>query len=290
MLGRHPVGIYEKAFDPRITWEERLDRAAYLNFDYVEISIDETDERLSRLDWSRMQKKELLDAVWNSGVALRSMCLSGHRRFPFGSHDPRIREKAKEIMQKAIDFAGEFGVRVIQLAGYDVYYEDSTEYSKRWFEEGMQWAAEQAGEAQIMLAMEIMDTPFMNSISKHLAYEKKIHSPWYRVYPDLGNLSAWKENDPEKELNLGVNSIVAIHLKDTLPPTESFAGQFKSVPFGAGCVDFPRRFAQLDKIGYTGPYMIEMWYREGTSDMEEIAKSAKWLDEQYAEGIRINRN
>lgn len=281
MFGNHSMGIYEKAFDPKISWQERFENAAKLGFDYVEISIDETDERLSRLDWTKEQKKELFDASWNTGVSIRSMCLSGHRRFPFGSNDPAIREKAHTIMEKAIDFAAELGIRVIQLAGYDVYYEESTEESVRLFEEGMKWAADRAASKQVMLAMEIMDTPFMNSISKHLVYEKKINSPWYRVYPDLGNLSAWSENDPQAEIDKGIGSIVAIHLKDTIPPTENSSGQFKSVPFGAGCVNFPARFGQLEKLGYTGPYMIEMWYQDGTDDVTEISKALNWLNEQY---------
>ena len=290
MFGKHATGIYEKAFDPRINWRERLHRAASLGFDFVEISIDETDARLSRLDWSKEQKKELLDAIWASGVPIRSMCLSGHRRFPFGSQDPETRKKAHEIMEKAIGFAGEMGIRVIQLAGYDVYYEKSTADSVKRFSEGMAFAAERAANAQVMLAMEIMDTPFMNSISKHLPYEKRISSPWYRVYPDLGNLSAWPENDPEAELAKGIGSIVAIHLKDTIPPTENTKGQFKCVPFGAGCVDFSARFAQLEKLGYAGPYMIEMWHQEGTDDVLEIANAAKWLNDQYKKGTALCSN
>ena len=86
-------------------------------------------------------------------------------------------------------------------------------------------------------------------------------------------------------MNLGIDSVVAVHLKDTLPPAENFEGQFKSVPFGAGCVDFPARFGQLEKLGYCGPYMIEMWYREGTDDVAEIAKNKKWLNEQYQKGV-----
>ena len=60
----------------------------------------------------------------------------------------------------------------------------------------------QVRDFQVMLAMEIMDTPFMNSITKHLQYEKRIHSPWYKLYPDIGNLSAWG-HDVEKELAKG---------------------------------------------------------------------------------------
>ena len=284
MFGEHATGIYEKAFDPRIDWRERLKRAKGLGFDYVEISIDETDERLARLDWSRAQKKMLSDAIWEVGVEIRSMCLSAHRRFPFGSKDPDTRRRAYEIMEKAISFASDIGIRVIQLAGYDVYYEGSTDDSVRRFTEGMEWAAKRASAAQVMLAMEIMDTPFLNSISKHMMYEKKINSPWYSVYPDLGNLSAWKENDVAAEVCKGIGSIVAVHVKDTLAPREGFAGQFKGVPFGEGCVNFPACFAQLETLGYTGPYMIEMWYRDGTDDVSEIAKASEWLDEKYREG------
>ncbi|MBQ8526262.1 MAG: L-ribulose-5-phosphate 3-epimerase [Clostridia bacterium] len=285
MFGNHPIGIYEKAFEPHISWQQRFERAAGLGFDYIEISIDETDARLSRLNWSKKQKKELLDASWNSGISIRSMCLSAHRRFPFGSKNAEIRKNAFTIMEKAIDFAADLGIRIIQLAGYDVYYEDSTEESVHRFEEGIKWAADKAASKQVMLAMEIMDTPFMNSISKHLIYERKINSPWYRVYPDLGNLSAWSENNSEEEINKGIGSIVAIHLKDTIPPTEHSPGQFKSVPFGAGCVDFTARFGQLEKLNYQGPYMIEMWYKDGTDDVSEISRALNWLSSQYERRI-----
>lgn len=285
MFGKHPIGIYEKAFDPKISWEERLSRAAKLGFDFVEISIDETDERLARLDWTKKERRAFIDAMWKTGVSVRTMCLSGHRRFPFGSADKTTRDRAYEIMDKAITLASDLGIRVIQLAGYDVYYEPSTPESVERFAEGMKWAAERAASAQVMLAMEIMDTKFMNSITKHMKYEKAIGSPWYKVYPDLGNLSAWSENDPEKEIEKGIGSIVCIHLKDTIPPNGDFKGMFKCVPFGDGCVDFPARFAQLEKAGYAGPYMIEMWYKDGTNDVEEIEKAAKWLNERFERSI-----
>ena len=48
-----PLGIYEKALPAGECWLERLQLAKTLGFDFVEMSVDETDERLSRLDWSR---------------------------------------------------------------------------------------------------------------------------------------------------------------------------------------------------------------------------------------------
>ena len=283
MLGDHLLGLYEKALDPQDDWRTRLTKTKAMGFDFMEISIDETDARLARLDWTREQQEELRRICYETGVPLQSMCLSAHRRFPFGSGDEKIRAQAYEVMEKAVDLCLALGVRVIQLAGYDVYYEPSTPGSVRLFREGMAWAAKLAAKKQVMLAMEIMDTPFMNSISKHMAYEGMLHSPWYKVYPDMGNISAWPENDVDFEFEQGIASIVAVHLKDTLAVTKEFPGKFKCVPFGTGCVDFPKRFAQLERLGYRGPYMIEMWYAPGTEDVAEVLQAKQWLERQFAE-------
>ncbi len=108
----------------------------------------------------------LVEAMLETGVAIPSMCLSAHRRFPFGSREEIVRERAREIMTKAIRLARDLGIRTIQLAGYDVYYEEHDEGTQQRFAEGLAWAVEQAAAAQVMLAVEIMDTAFMNSISK----------------------------------------------------------------------------------------------------------------------------
>jgi len=43
---------------------------------------------------------------------------------------------------------------------------------------------------------------------------------------------------------------------------------------------------ELEKIGYSGPYMIEMWYSPGTDDMAEISKAVEWLNSQYERMIQ----
>lgn len=45
------LGIYEKALPNQIDIEEQLKMAADLGFQFLELSIDETDHRLARLDW-----------------------------------------------------------------------------------------------------------------------------------------------------------------------------------------------------------------------------------------------
>ena len=38
-----PIGIYEKATPKHFTWKERLEFAKELGFDFVEMSVDESD-------------------------------------------------------------------------------------------------------------------------------------------------------------------------------------------------------------------------------------------------------
>lgn len=280
MLGNHLLGLYEKALPADWSWMERLSVAKRLGFDFVEISIDETDERLARLQWDQAQRRELHRALEETGMYFQSMCLSGHRRFPYGSADPAVREKAHWLMEQAILFAREFGIHVIQLAGYDVYYEPSTPESRTRFVEGLQEACRLAETYQVMLAMEIMDTPLMSTITRYMEYKKLLPSPWFTVYPDIGNLTAWG-SDVRSELLLGNHQIVGVHLKDTLAVTESFPGKFKCVPFGSGCVDFPFALRQLETQGYRGPYMIEMWHQEGQDAEKEVAEALAFIQDQY---------
>lgn len=281
------IGIYEKALPRGLGWDQRLALAHQLGFHYVEISVDETDERLGRLDWTFDERKAFNLAVLQSPLTVPSMCLSGHRRFPLGSRDPEIRKQARVIMEKAIRLAVDTGIRTIQLAGYDVYYEPGDEETRERYIEGMRHSLEMAAREQVMLAVEIMDHPFMNSILRFANMKKLLDSPWFTVYPDIGNLSAWG-NDVPQELALGINDMVAIHLKDTLAVTDSHPGTFKEVPFGTGCVDFPAAFAALKSLGYAGPFLIEMWTEKAARPEKEIENAKSWLFEQMRQGGYID--
>ena len=121
------MGIYEKALDAEDDWYQRMAKVKELGFDFMEISIDETDEKLSRLEMSKEERKDLVDAMYQAGLPIKTMCLSGHRKYPLGSRDESVRARGLEIMEKAIQLACDLGLRIIQLAGYDVYYEEGGE-------------------------------------------------------------------------------------------------------------------------------------------------------------------
>ncbi|MFY1027507.1 xylulose 5-phosphate 3-epimerase [Actinobacillus seminis] len=282
-MRKHKLGIYEKALPKNISWQDRLSIAKVCGFDFVEISIDETDERLARLDWTKEERIELVKAIITTGVTIPSMCLSGHRRFPFGSRDEKTRQKAYEIMEKAIQLAVDLGIRTIQLAGYDVYYEEQDAQTIARFQQGLEWATELAASNQVMLAVEIMDTKFMSSISRWKKWDEIIKSPWFTVYPDLGNLTAWNDNVVE-ELQLGIDKISAIHLKDTYKVTDTCPGQFRDVPFGDGCVDFVSCFATLQKLNYRGAFLIEMWTEKSAEPIADIIQARQWIEQKMKDG------
>ena len=268
-----PIGIYEKATPKQLSWKERLLFAKELGFDFVEMSIDESDARWARLDWTKEERLDLVKAIYETGVRIPSICFSGHRRFPLGSSNPDLEKEALASMKKCIELAQDLGVRVIQLAGYDVYYEEKSFETRTRFIKNLRKACDWAEEAQVILAIEIMDDPFINSIEKYLAIEKEVDSPYLFVYPDTGNVSAW-HNDLWSEFYNGHRSIAALHLKDTYPVTETSKGQFRDVPFGQGCVDWKEVFSVLKRSNYNGPFLIEMW-SENCETIEETRAAIK---------------
>jgi len=280
---RPPLGIYEKALPFGLDWPGLLGAARAAGYDFVEMSIDESDGRLARTAWTPRERRAFTRAVDDAGVPVRSICLSGHRRFPFGSADPAVRRRAEDLMRGAVELAAETGIRLIQLAGYDVYYEPSTPESVARFGEGLAFSVELAARAEVMLAMEIMDTPFMNSVTKWLAYAERLPSPWFQVYPDLGNLSAWGHHVPV-ELAKAAGRIAAVHVKDTLAVRPGFAGQFRDVPFGKGCVDFVAAFRALAALDYRGCFLVEMWTDKAPDPLGEVSRAREWVLARMVEG------
>ncbi|WGS62688.1 L-ribulose-5-phosphate 3-epimerase [Vibrio lentus] len=276
-LLRHRVGLYEKALPNELSWEDKLKQTKELGFDFLEISVDESDERRSRLDWNDEEVYALRRLCEKHGVPLQSMCLSAHRKFPFGSADPAIREQAVIHMEKAISLAYKLGIRTIQLAGYDVYYEPADKVTHQRFIEGMKLSAQLAERSGVMLAVEIMDTDYLNSLSKFEVLSREINSPYFTAYPDVGNISGWNY-DIVTELKLSKPHITQIHLKDTYKVTDEYKGQFRDLVIGDGEVDFNAIFETLKEIECVVPLVIEMWAQDERWK-ENILTAQKRLNE-----------
>lgn len=262
----YTLGLYEKSMPAELSWKEKLEAAKSAGFDFLEMSIDETEEKLERLEMTEKERLELIKLIKDAGIPIGTMCLSGHRKYPLGSHDPEVKKKSMEIMSKAIELASDLGIRIIQLAGYDVYYEESDEETRRYFTDNLKKAAEMAASAGVVLAFETMETGFMNTVEKAMKYVKQVSSVYLNVYPDIGNITNaafTNGTDVLEDLKLGSGRLAAMHLKETKP------GIFREVPYGEGHVDFKKAIETAWKLGVR-IYVAEFWYTGNPSWKEDL--------------------
>ncbi len=273
-----PLGIYEKALPIDVDWHERLSLAQEAGFDFVEISCDESAERQARLDWSASQRADLRRAIEASGTPIITMCLSGHRRLALGSADASIRQQGLDLFQKAIGFCADVGIRTIQVAGYYDYYGEIDINTERRYLDGLAAGVEWASKAGVMLGVETMEGEnVVDSITRAMYFVHLLDSPWFQVYPDLGNIAA-HGFDLQQELERGRGHMVGIHVKDSRP------GEPRRVPFGEGVVPFTDAFRKLAQMNFTGPIMIEMWNDNAPDSMQIIQQSREWVMERMVEG------
>lgn len=278
-MSKYVLGVYEKAMPNTLSFEEKLSYAKEIGYDYLEISIDETPEKLSRLDWDKKTRDELVSTMKKVGLHIRSLCLSGQRKYPMGSENEEIRKQSMEIIEKAIILADDLGVRIIQLAGYDVYYEKGNDTTRELFMQNLRKAVDIASKHGVILAFETMETSFMDTVKKAHEVVEKISSPFLQIYPDLGNIknsSLIYKHDVIDDIKDGQNHIVAAHIK------ESIVGHYREIPFLTGHVNFKECLTQLWKQGVRR-YVTELWYvgaEDFTLDLKFAVKTFRtMLDE-----------
>ncbi|QOX62869.1 L-ribulose-5-phosphate 3-epimerase [Anoxybacterium hadale] len=246
-----PLGLYEKAISSKLSWKEKLKLAKHSGFDFVEMNVDGTPERMKRL-YSDETVLEVRRAVESTGIPIHTMALTANRIFPLGSEDAAIRSKGLELVERAICFASKTGIRLVHLAAYDEHGAHRNETTEAIFFDSMEKCIAFAARHGVILALETMDTYFMGCCENIMSLCEKIDSPFLQCYADVGNLSASKV-DLDKDLRIANRHIVGVHLKDTRP------GVYRDVLFGHGTVNFDTCLDILKKIDYQGFLIAEMW-------------------------------
>lgn len=266
---KYTIGLYEKAMPSSLSWRDKLFIAKEAGYDFVEISIDETEERLSRLDWSKGERFELVETMYDVGMPIHTMCLSGHRKYPLGSSDEMMTKRGIEIFQKALLLASDLGIHIVQLAGYDVYYEKSTKETKARFQDNLKKLVQMASSIGITLGIETMDTEFIDTVEKAMLYIREIESPYFNIYPDCGNITnaavKYGKNVTD-DIEKGKGRMVAMHLKETGP------GIFRNLLYGQGHVEFDKIIQKAWSMGIR-KYVTEFWYQRNRNWRCDVVKS-----------------
>jgi predicted hexulose-6-phosphate isomerase len=259
----YQLGLYEKAMPNDLSFKQKIQLTKKHGFDFIELSIDETNEKLARLDWDDTSIEIIQDTLKTEQCFIQSICLSGHRKYPLGSESKEVQKHSLEIMEKAIILAHRLGIRYIQIAGYDEYYLPSNDQTKKNFIENLAKSVRMAATYGVILAFETMETPFMNTVEKAMYYVNLIDSPYLKIYPDVGNLTNAQNGDAlkvEADILKGKGHIVAGHLKETKPNI------FRNLNFGEGHTPYHTCISSLVNVGVR-LFVGEFWYT-GNSDWE----------------------
>ena len=272
---KYLLGMYEKSMPSNLSWKEKLEACKEANFDWVEISIDETDEKINRL-YDLDTIDEIKQAIKETGVPIYTMCFSAQRKYSLGSLGKEKHDKAMDIMEKAIDFAAEIGIRIIQLAGYDCYYEQASEETRNEFIKNLKIATQMAARRGVLMGFEtMMDRDFIDTVEKGMEFVNICESPYLGVYPDIGNL-AGARNDfgytktVNDDLLTGKGHILACHLKETKSKTD------RSVPWGTGLTDYVSNLQILKQLGVR-MFNGEFWCDHPDRWQEYLKESNEFL-------------
>lgn len=254
-MKRYKIGLYEKAVRNSLSWKEKMECARECGYDYLEMSIDATEEKIGRIYMGREEKKKIVDAAFETGIPVGSMSVSALTKYALGDPKEEIRKRGVEIAEKSIQLAADLGVRTVMIPGYDIYYGESTVETKAYFLENVKKITERAEREGVLLGFETMENDFMNTTGKALHYVRMVDSPYLKIYPDSGNITnaAGKDrHDVCQDLSLGRGMLIALHLKESKP------GVFREVPFLTGHVEFERIIKTAWSLGVRR-YVTELW-------------------------------
>ena len=254
-MKKYEIGLYEKAMRNTLTWKEKLQCAKECGYDYLEISIDATEEKINRIYMDTEEKKEIMEAIFDTGIPIGSMSVSALTKYALGDPDQAVRDRGMEIAEKSIQLASVLGVRTVMIPGYDIYYGESTIETKRYFLENIRKIAEIAEREGILVGFETMENNFMNTTGKAVQYVNMVDSAYLKIYPDAGNITnaaVANRHDVCEDLSLGKGKLIALHLKETKPDV------YREVPFLTGHVEFERIINTAWKLGVRR-YVTELW-------------------------------
>ena len=254
-MKKYEIGLYEKAIRNTLTWKEKLQCAKECGYDYLEISIDATEEKINRIYMDTEEKREIMEAIFDTGIPIGSMSVSALTKYALGDPDQAVRDRGMEIAEKSIQLSSALGVRTVMIPGYDIYYGESTIETKRYFLENIRKIAEIAEREGILVGFETMENNFMNTTGKAVQYVNMVDSAYLKIYPDAGNITnaaVANRHDVCEDLSLGKGKLIALHLKETKPDV------YREVPFLTGHVEFERIINTAWELGVRR-YVTELW-------------------------------
>jgi sugar phosphate isomerase/epimerase len=232
--------------------EQAAAELARMGYDCLELCLESADVRPDEMTEARA--RALLRYLDDLGIGLASLSYHADREPP----DQRAANQAR-----AIQVAQWMGAEVLILNG-----ERSTDQERQWAEhvERLAGLCELAEPAGVILAIEPEPLLVIGSSQDGLAMIEAVGSPALKVNLDVGHAAITDSNLAHAVRLLG-DQIVHLHLED-------IAGRVhRHLPFGAGDIHFGAIRQALAEIGYSGPYVVDLFGQ----DMDPLQVAADAL-------------
>lgn len=191
-------------------------------------------------------------------------------------------ENAVQYLKDSIDFACEVGAELIIVVpspvGRTVKPEGrSMNDLVETAVQNIRKAADYASERGIKLAIEAInryETYFINTLTKALAFVKKIDHPAVGLMADLFHMSIEENSSPES-LYMIRKYLLHVHVADNTRE-----------PAGMGNTDFKEILRMLRMIGYEGSLTMEFMYRLADPySSQEVSTQTKMMDRYAKQAI-----
>lgn len=251
-------GISIWSFPQGMTINECIMLAKKAEFDSIELALNEKGElSLESTDDEITGYKEFAKSC---GIEISSLATGLYWSYSLTSNDLEIREKAKHIVKKQLDFAAFLGVDTVlvvpgavgvdfipgcEIIEYDVAYERALE--------ALTELAPYAEQKKVSIGIENVWNKFLLSPIEMRDFIDKIDSQYVGAYLDVGNIVY--SGYPEHWIKILGNRIRKIHFKDYRRDVGTVSG---FVDLLAGDVNYPAVMEQLKAIGYDGFVTAEM--------------------------------
>lgn len=243
-----------------LTAEQAAAELKRIGYDCVEICLEASDVRPETLNESRC--RQLRAALDKIGIEVASLSYHADRE-PF--------DQRRANQERAVWAARWMGVDIVVLNP-----EKAVEPARQWGEHITQFKrlCQLAEELDVTVAVEPEPLLVVGSSDNMARLLDEVDSPRLGVNLDIGHAQITDDDLIASIHRLGKN-IVHLHLEDIKDRVH------KHLPFGQGDIDFVAVRRALEKIGYAGPYVVDL-FGQDTSPVEVAALALRGLKERFS--------
>lgn len=235
-------GLVYDMLATQLSAQERLQMARDAGFEVVQVPTTPDESAAEQLKSAADKANIRIDSVMNMH----------HWNYPLSSSDPTVVKNSLAGMRASLHNAKLWGAASVLLVPAVV--NSQTSYRDAWTRSQQQirkliWLA---AELKIVIAIENVWNKFLLSPIEMARYVQEFHSPWVKVWFDVGNVLPY--GYPQDWIRILSNDIVNLHIKDFKVRDECYA----PVNLGDGDVDWAEVRKALSQTGYVGSAIAEL--------------------------------